>query len=60
MDQLGINVLVLDIVNIFKLLGGLGAELTMVKLIASKKSKENQDVLLPVPIYSYMALYLHY
>jgi len=49
-DQLGIYVLVLVIVNMFNLLGGLGVELTMVKLIASKKREENQDVLLPVLI----------
>ncbi len=49
-DDLGIYVLVIVIVNMFNLLGGLGVELTMVKFIASKKSEDNQDVLLPVLI----------
>ena len=47
-DDLGIYFLVIVIVNMFNILGGLGVELTMVKLIASDNSEESLDALIPV------------
>lgn len=49
-DDFGIYVLVMVIVNMFNLLGGFGLELTMVKFIASVNKDERNDVLLPVLI----------
>lgn len=49
-DDFGIYVLVIVIVNMFNLLGGFGLELTMVKFIASVNKEEREDVLLPVLI----------
>jgi O-antigen/teichoic acid export membrane protein len=57
-EEFGIYALIIVVVNFFNLIGGLGLELTLVKLIAGRKTEEKQNFLSPVLKLRFFALTL--